>query len=341
MQLLTFIAAAAASCAILRAKPLKGLLIFLGFLIWFPQYLTISVGTIDFTLGRILAIVFMGVLLFRTNLVQQFRWRLIDTVMILFVAARFVALTANVPLPNIIEHEGGFFLDVIVPYFMARIVILTREDLIRVIRALVVMAIPLAFIGVFQTITGVNLMGFIKPHYTFVFSGEMAYPQRYGLYRASAHFGIHIIFGLFFAILLPLVANHLGRNGWSLQKTIAAGWVMLMGAGSAVSSTPLFCVIMSGGFFLLYPFRMYWRYLAIVLLAGIVFSEFYSNRHWYEIPSRLALSGSTSYYRIVLIQEALGGGMDGHWLTGYGLVGLNLTGKLAPGSSNGTGSIRT
>ena len=47
--------------------------------------------------------------------------------------------------------------------------------------------------------------------------------------------------------------------------------------------------------------------------------EVISNRHWYEVLASYAtLDANTAYYRIELIEEAFGGGMNGHWLLGYG-----------------------
>jgi O-antigen ligase len=59
-----------------------------------------------------------------------------------------------------------------------------------------------------------------------------------------------------------------------------------------------------------------------------VFLEFYSNRHFYVVPTRLAFNSATAYYRIGLYDEAFGGGMKGHWMFGYGYVGVG------PGNDN-------
>ena len=55
---------------------------------------------------------------------------------------------------------------------------------------------------------------------------------------------------------------------------------------------------------------------------GLIFVEVYSNRHFYHVLSGFAFSAENAYYRIALMEEAFGGGMTGHWLFGYGYVGI-------------------
>ena len=54
----------------------------------------------------------------------------------------------------------------------------------------------------------------------------------------------------------------------------------------------------------------------------------FRSRHFYHVLTRLAFDSSTAFYRIGLVEEALGGGMDGHWLFGYGYV------SFEPGAPN-------
>jgi hypothetical protein len=55
----------------------------------------------------------------------------------------------------------------------------------------------------------------------------------------------------------------------------------------------------------------------------MLFVEVFSNRHFYHVLTRFALNSKTAHYRIALIDEAFGGGMDRHWLFGYGYVGVD------------------
>jgi len=89
-----------------------------------------------------------------------------------------------------------------------------------------------------------------------------------------------------------------------------------------MSSSPLFALVASVLFMASYRYRNYWPYLLIAFIALALLVELYSNRHFYHVFARFAFSTRTVYYRIDLIEEALTGGMTGHWLFGYGYIGV-------------------
>jgi hypothetical protein len=103
---------------------------------------------------------------------------------------------------------------------------------------------------------------------------------------------------------------------------------MLMGLYSSASTAPLFSIAVSIGVIAFYRFRRFWPALLAVIFACLAFIEVYSNRHFYHVMTKLALNEETAYYRIGLFDETFGGGMIGHWLTGYGYVGMG------PGNDN-------
>ena len=87
-------------------------------------------------------------------------------------------------------------------------------------------------------------------------------------------------------------------------------------------------LVVAAGFLSGYSLRKHWRVIVIFLFLSCAFVEFYSNRHFWEVPTRFAFSSRNAAYRIGLVYEAFGGGMDGHWVMGYGYVGVG------PGNDN-------
>jgi hypothetical protein len=77
-----------------------------------------------------------------------------------------------------------------------------------------------------------------------------------------------------------------------------------------------------------FPWRRYWPILVTVILAILLFVEVFSNRHFYYVLTAFSFDLETAMYRIALIEEAFGGGMRGHWFTGFGFVGIG------PGNDN-------
>ena len=61
-----------------------------------------------------------------------------------------------------------------------------------------------------------------------------------------------------------------------------------------------------------------------------MFVEWYSDRHWYDVLGRFAYSSRTARYRTELIKEAFSGGMSGHWIAGWGYIGLDSDDEKFP-----------
>ena len=305
---------------IMTVKRDKWLIIYIAALIWYPTYLTVKLGTIDFSLSRIVIFWIFLNLIFRRNVLTTFKFALIDYVMILYVILRFVSTISTTPLMSALENQGGFAFDSLLPFFSVRLLLRSKSDYITFLKGVVVVTVPLAFIGIIQSTTGYNPASFFYQFSTWE-TGLERKLMRFGFYRAEVTFSHSILFGLFFAMLCPLIIGlwgHLKKHKFIVFASII---IMYLGVLSSVSSAPVYAGFISVLILLLYPFRRYWAGLLIIFISGCVVVEILSNRHIYEVLTTFALSGDTAYYRIELIKEAFGGGMEGHWLNGYGLVG--------------------
>jgi O-antigen ligase len=70
--------------------------------------------------------------------------------------------------------------------------------------------------------------------------------------------------------------------------------------------------------------RMDWRMamaLVCFAVAAVVTLSAYSGEPYADVVTDFLLSPGSAQYRIALVREALGGGMNEHWWTGYGYVG--------------------
>jgi hypothetical protein len=134
-----------------------------------------------------------------------------------------------------------------------------------------------------------------------------------------------IMFGLFFAMMGPICT---GLWGYTKRKglLIAGLGLMLVGMLSSVSSGPWLAGIVACGVMAFYPLRRYWKVALVFIVLFLAAIDVASNRRWYHVlASYSTLDAGTAYYRIGLMEEALGGGMSGHWLVGYGMVGQGGT----------------
>ena len=329
MTTVTLSLAIIAIIIIIRRGPLIGLLVYCASLMWYPQYLTLKMGTLDFSLSRTVVLALLAIVIIRDKLHISFRWKLMDTLIILYVILKLISISQNEQVMIYIEREGGAFIDTVLIYFTIRLVIKTKEAMLYLFKGLVIMSIPIALIGVYQSITGYNVYAFTKQYNAFQVI-DQAYYIRHGFYRADSSIGNYIAYGMYFASLVPISILLFDERHKKRSSCIIV--IMVAGVLSSMSSGPYFAMAISLITLAVFPFRSYWKVIIITIIAAISFLDFYSNRSWYEALSRLAFNGQTAYYRIALIQEALHGGMNNNWLTGYGYVGIdtvyNSLGKL-------------
>jgi hypothetical protein len=219
----------------------------------------------------------------------------------------------------LLENRAGAVFDMVLPYFAVRMIVRNRQQYLTLLKAILIIAAPLAIVGLYECLTGSNPVGFFGKYYAWG-SARGAAPPRAGFYRAKVTFSQPIMYGLFFAMLGPICAGlfRQTRKG-KLVYAIGAG---LMGVGvfSSVSAGPWLAVLLSVLFITLYFYRRYWKIalLLTILVFGMV--EIISDRHFYEEIDRFTFNSRTAWYRSRLIEVALfEGGMSGHWLTGYGV----------------------
>lgn len=323
MQIITLLIACIGAILILYLKPIHGLIVYFVGLTWYPQPITISIASIDFSLGRVLILAVFIKIISQTNLSKEFKWNILDTFVMLFFTLKLISLSQVVPYNIFLVREGGNFLDTIIIYFCVRLIITTKNDLLTFIRLVVVFSIPIAVLGIYQSFTGHDPLSFLRKYYSWgLATDSFSMLKRHGFYRASSTFGHYGTYCLYFAAISIISLSISKYHIWSKKKQIIYFVITIFGALSSMSSAPLFSIVISLFLIACFPFRKLWPVIVTSFLIIIIFIEFYSNRHWYEVLTRFAFSSSTAYYRIGLIEEAFGGGMDGHWFFGYGYVGI-------------------
>lgn len=304
-------------------QPIWGLTVYCYGIFAYPQRLTVPLGTLDFTVGRMLILILAFNTIVRAKGLRNLKWSIPDALVILFYIGKLTALQFNEPMDRWLETESGEFLDIIVPYFVARMILTSKDKFLLLIRNLAFLGVPLAVLGFYQALTGNNPVGFMTRYYAWG-STEQLMEMRMGLYRANVTFNVHILFGLFFAGMAPLTLGMWNQDIFK-RNNLKVGVLfafMILGIISSMSSGPIFSIFISLFMLMLFPFRKYWPLFLVYMILTLTMIEIYSNRHWYHVLTRLAFDAQTAYHRIGLIEEALGGGMDGHWFQGYGYVGV-------------------
>ncbi|MBN1788203.1 MAG: O-antigen ligase family protein [Sedimentisphaerales bacterium] len=319
MEAVTLAIALTASILVVLLSPVYGLIVYIASFAWYPQYLSIQLGTLDFTVRRIVIIAIFIKLIFLTNLLSRFKFIWLDLLVIAyFISVLIAGVTTAQSFAALLENRAGQVFDTILPYFAVRMIIKNKQQYFTLLKGIMVIAVPLAIIGFYQCLTGVNPVGFLKQYARWVTTPEDPW-LRAGFFRADVTFEHYIMYGLFFAMFGPVCAGIL-RN---VKKYKSLYWIGLgfMGLGifSSMSAGPILVALLAIFFILLYRYRKYWKIIAIAVIVLCVGLEIVSNRHFYDFVGDFTFSGGSAWYRSRLIDVAIfEGGMSGHWLTGYG-----------------------
>lgn len=303
-------------------SPVYGLIVFIASVSWYPSYLTVKLGTADFSVCRLVILALFAKLYLQTNLPKQFKFNWLDRIIIIYFLGQMLAgVCTSQSTMEFLENRAGGVFDMVLPYFAVRMIITDRQQYLALLKGILVVAAPLAVIGLYQSITGNNPMGFLLRYHAWLDSLEYRALARHGFYRATVTFGVHIMFGLFFAILGPICVGLLRAEKKHLWLCVAG--VLLMGVGvfSSMSSGPILASGLALLFIAFYRYQRYWKVAAVALAIMCGTVEIISNRHFWDVLGRFTFDPATAWYRSRLIEVAFfEGGMSGHWLMGYGLV---------------------
>jgi hypothetical protein len=322
-----------ASALVLLLSPVHGFIVFIAIFAWYPLYLTVPVGTIDFNLSRIIISVIFVSLFLQTDLFKQFKFIWIDKLVILYFSCTLLAGVPTVPnLMAFLENRAGEFFDTILPYFAVRLIVTSRKKYLTLLKAILVIAVPLAIVGFYQCLTGNNPMGFLVKYNAWsATSQDWGYvpENRLGFFRATVSFDVSIMFGLFFAMLGPICAGLMHSINKNKEIYVLGIGLMAVGVLSSMSSGPLFAALLATIFLVFYRYRIYWKWGLCIIVFMCVIVEIVSNRHFYQVIDRFTFNSSTAWYRARLMEVAIfQNGMAGHWLTGFGFADPGWSAKI-------------
>jgi len=319
MAELTLLVGCVVGMAVFFVRPVYGLILYVAAIAWYPSHLMVSVGTIDFTVRRIVILALLARLLLKTR-ARPFRLILLDKLVVAyFVAEMLSGAFVSSSLMALLENRFGAVFDMVLPYFAVRLAIQTRQQYLQLLKGVVLVAAPLGIVGLAECLTGWNPMAFLRVYET-PEAGLVYYtsPERFGLIRASVGFSHSIMYGLFLAMLGPVCAGLLQNTR---EKVLCWIGLALMGLGvfASVSSGSVLAAGLALGFIAFFPWRRHWKVTVTIIVIMCASVEIISNRHFYDVLGDFTFSSQTAWYRSRLIDVALfEGGMSDHWLTGFG-----------------------
>ena len=334
MQAVTLFFGVLAGAAVFFLTPVYGLILYIAALAWYPSYLSVPVGTIDFTVCRIVILAMFANLFLQTSLPRQFKFIWLDKLVVIYFLCQILAGAITTQSTRaFLENRAGAVFDMVLPYFAVRMIIRNKQQYLTLLKGILIIAAPLAIIGFYQCLTGNNPVGFLKEYRAWGAPKPYVPLLRLGFFRADVTFSMSIMYGLFFAMFGPVcvgVFSYANKN-----KIIYWAGLGLMGLGvfSSMSAGPLLSVVLAIPFIVFFRWRKYWKPVVIIIITMCGLVEIISNRHFYDILGGFTFNPASAWYRSKLIDVALfEGGMSGHWLTGFGQTadpgwGLRIDGR--------------
>ena len=292
----------------------------------------VVIGGMDFSFVRILVIAGAVRVLMRGEL-SGFRFRLQDGLILAFVLTTAIATIVRTGGEGAINRLG-FSLDVLGLYFLFRCLVRSQDDLVWVLRILVLPMILVAFFFIVERATGRNAF--------YIFGGVSEITDiRNGKLRCQGAFAHPIIAGVFFACLIPMFFGaYLSR--FESRRIFLLGIFLSIGIiFTTSSSTPVSAILLGIIGWCAFSIRHNFQTLRWVLLAIVLSLHFAMEKGVWHLLARIDLvGGSTGYHRYALIDRGMahfnewyliGTKSTAHW--GYGLV--DLTNQYLAAGVNG------
>lgn len=319
MEALTLLVAAIGVVVVLASTPVRGLIAFIGILLVYPDYLRVSLGSIDISACRIVICTLLFRCLADPSIVRRFQWKPLDTLVLLSMVVFSGALVFTTDIITVVENRSGFLMDTLFVYLAVRLIIVDRPTLVAIAKAISLFTVFLAVHGVVETFTGQSLYAGLGAYCPWAHRKGMEYQMRFGLHRAMGPPGETILFGLSFASFLPLIwlLRHepppWGRRAFVLTV------ISIVGVAATVSSGPYLGLIIVLFSLSLEYAKSLVKPLVGLFVLGCLAIEVLSNRHFYHVLADFTMDPITGWYRARLIDVAIMKLPD-YWLFGYGFV---------------------
>jgi hypothetical protein len=319
MQATTLIIAFIGSLLALFLQPAKAFSVYVAVLLWYPTYLTVQIGTVNFMAARIVAIVLLMKFLFNGQLQKNFIPNNLDKWVIFSSAiALFIPLIAwEIPKMKVLQNCSGTLTDSFLAYLLARICINNKSAITTALKWIGVILIPLAILGVVESVTGWLPYRAFQQYCPWNQEVVNNIGSRLGLQRAFGPFGHAIMFGTVFALFLPLFFWLRYERGYWRRFAYLLCVAAILGVFSSMSSGPFMSLIIIAVCLVLEHFKQWVKPLIISVILLCVIIGVISNRTFYHVLlTYINPIGGTSWHRAKLIDLAIEN-FGKWWFLGY------------------------
>lgn len=317
MQDITLAVGMLGAILVLLLRPGWALAAYFAVLVWYPDYLRVSIGTIDISAGRIVVLVLLARCLFSGRIRSKFIWSRLDTWVAVSMGVYVVMYCITRPFSDALENRGGFLMDTWLVYLAARLCITDHAALVTVVKSIAVILATLAVLGIFEAITHDQPFLVMQQYCPWRSEVPMHQP-RWGFSRAWGAFGHPIMFGACFVMFLPLIwglrreRGNWGRLAYPLSAIAALGALSSMSSGPwGMLMVVVLCMALEK-----YNHRLKGVLVCLVILCFLI--EVVSNRPLHHVLLSYGNFGKGAWYQRATLIDVGIETIDEWWLAGYG-----------------------
>ena len=283
---------------------------------WMTLGQRIEIETLNFHMLRIILLFGWARTIFRGELFS-IKLNIIDKIMILYVIWAVLAYTLLRGTGAAFINRLGFAYNTVGAYFFFRAVIRDFDDIVRAIKILSIVIIPLALGMLLEQATRVNIFS--------AFGGVPLFSEvREGRFRAQGPFEHAILAGTFGATLIPLFVSlwfSKENRKYAVIGVLTATLITI----AAASSGPIVTLIVIAGALCMWPFRKHIRTIEWGILFGVIGLYLYMKAPvWYVVSRISELTGGGGWHRSYLIDQAI------KYFSEWWLLGTTYTAHWMP-----------
>ncbi len=279
----------------------------------------VDVFGLHFDMLRVMILFGWARLILRSE-VAEIEFNEVDIALLAWVLVNVACYSLRELSGQALINRLGFAYDVVGFYFFFRCLVRDREDCLTLIRAIALLAIPLACLMILEKATGRNLFSYFGgvPEFT---------PVRNGRLRCGGPFRHPIMAGTFGAVAFPLCVGlwFAGKDRAAAVAAAVASPVMVI---TSASSGPVLAYV--GGILALsaWMLRSYMREVRWCIVGALLALHLFMKAPiWYIIDKFSELLGGTGWHRSELIDQAIAR-IDEWWLLGTSKTGHWMPYKL-------------
>jgi len=320
MQQVTLLIGIVGSVLALILRPPRALVAYVAVLVWYPSYLTVQVGKADFSAGRIVIVFLFLRCLLSNRLRAEFTWSRLDTWVTLSVVVYVGMYFLTRPFSLALENRSGFLMTTWTTYMVARLIITNRKSLAGFVKGVGLILAPLAILGVVESVTHRYFFLHLKVFRAWdtILEDPTQIPLKWGLFgRAVGPFSHPIMFGMCFAMFLPLVWALRRERGYWGHLAYAVSAALVAGALSSMSSNAWMAAIFAVLILSIERHKGWVKPLLKGLAAGCVLVELVSNRRFYHVLLQYANPVSGTWWQRARLVDCAIETVGEWWLLGY------------------------